>query len=69
MQRLTAAAANDAMWSFVDHKYPAGDFPEDFPGSLTVLYRDDYDTGRSHYQVVDGRGHGDGSGEWTPVGG
>lgn len=32
-----------------------------------VIYKDDQDTGESWYQVVDAKGHGDGSGEWLPV--
>ncbi len=58
--RLTANQEADAV---IDHC----DYTDHETGGCRVIYRDDLDTGRSYYQVVDALGHGDGSGEWTEV--
>lgn len=59
-RRLTAEARQDAIAAFAEHTGYDAD-------GCQVLYRDDLDTGRSYYQVVDAQGRGDGSGEWTEI--
>jgi hypothetical protein len=58
MERLNREEEYDAMMAY-----------EDYTGTeaAEVLYCDDFDAQKSTFQVVDVRGHGDGSGVWTPV--
>ncbi len=70
VQRLDAAGHEHAIESFVWDRLGLDASGEDFDAlavECCVLYRDDYDTGESWFQVVDGQGHGDGTGSWTPA--
>lgn len=60
MRRLATEAEAAAIADFIDY---VGEHRGD---DCVVLYRDD-DGGTTWYQVVDAHGHGDGSGEWTPI--
>jgi hypothetical protein len=62
----TGQAVNNFVWDRLGHGASDDDF-DALAAGCRVLYRDDYDTGESWYQVVDVRGHGDGAGEWYPV--
>jgi len=62
MNRLTRDQESAAIGDFVDYCYPDG-APEGFAEGCAVLYRDDYDLGRSFYHVVDARGRGVGAAE------
>ncbi len=69
MNRLTPTQEKDVIAEFVLYRLP-DPTDEEFDAlaeSCTVLYRDDVDAGKSYYQVVDGKGRGDGSGEWYEV--
>ena len=70
LRRLTESAERDAIAAFADYMLadPTPASSIGFMDGCEVLYRDDYDTDESSYQVVDAQGHGDGSGMWTPVG-
>jgi hypothetical protein len=57
-------AVNDFTWDRLGYDAADDDF-DAFAAGCRVLYRDDFDTGESRYQVVDDRGHG--AGEWRRV--
>jgi hypothetical protein len=59
-------AVNDFTWDRLGWDTADDDF-DSFAVGCQVLYRDDFDTGESWYQVVDADGHGDGTGEWHRV--
>lgn len=70
VQRLSDAARwhaiNEFVWATKGTDCPDDEFA-DYAAGCRVLYRDNYDTGRSSYQVVDAQGRGDGTGEWRTV--
>jgi hypothetical protein len=57
-------AVNDFTWHRLGWDAADDDF-DSFAVGCQVLYRDDFDTGESWYQVVDA--NGDGAGEWHRV--
>jgi hypothetical protein len=65
-ERLTREEEQAAVADFVDYRHPDG-APEGFLEGCEVSYYQD-DDGRWRYQVTDATGHGDGTGEWHPVG-
>lgn len=70
VRRLSAGEAEEAVNDFVWARLGTDVGDEEFDAFATgcrVLYRDDYDSGRSWFRVVDAQGHGDGSGTWAEV--
>jgi hypothetical protein len=70
VQRLSPGDTEQAVNDFVWDRLGYGAADENFDAlaiNCRVLYRDDHDTGKSCYQVVDAAGRGDGTGEWHPV--
>jgi hypothetical protein len=59
-------AVSDFVWDRLGYEASDDDF-DDLVAGCQVVYRDDYDTGESWFQVCDARGHGDGTGQWYPV--
>jgi hypothetical protein len=59
-------AINEFVWHMLGTDCSDESF-DDFVVGCRIVYRDDYDTGKSYYIVCDRDGNGDGSGEWSEV--